>query len=443
MLTSILMAASFISLGQTKARKCFLYSSSIVLALLCPIAMLNYYQNCLGIIVVNGWLVKDRVGRALICLTLWILALCFYFRYDKVTNVWQFASALWLSRVILVMFFSVGYISLFYFFFEIRVIPIIYLILGWGYQPERVQARNYIIIYTVTASLPLLAFIVYSYWVWGRLYFLIPNIMDIRMWSLAILLAFLVKLPVFFFHLWLPKAHSEAPIAGSILLAGVLLKLGGFGLIRSLSWWGFRIRGWIAEAIVVFRLCGGVVTRFVCLRQTDIKALVAYSSVGHISLIIAGIFSGTHVGWVRAAWIIIGHGLCSSGLFALVNDIYLKWGSRSIYLVKGGLRIIPSMSLWWFLLCTANMACPPTLNLVSEISLFCSAVYFHCWIFIPACLIVFLTAAYSLYLYSATQHGNCPISTRRFVKPNADGLTTRAIHWVPLNVLTLGCGRLC
>nr|YP_009353886.1 NADH dehydrogenase subunit 4 [Laternula truncata]AQZ26185.1 NADH dehydrogenase subunit 4 [Laternula truncata] len=432
-----------VSLFLQSAPKCFMVSVMSFLGLICPFSVAHYYQSSLSMVAVSGSLVKDSVGSSLICLTLWVLFLCFYSSMNKVSNISRFSAALLLSGLILVLFFSVGYMSLFYFFFEISVVPMVYIILGWGYQPERVQASNYMLIYTVAASLPLLAFIVHSYWKWGSLYFLLVNMSDMSMWSLAILLAFLVKLPVFFVHLWLPKAHSEAPVAGSMLLAGVLLKLGGFGLMRSLVWWGFSIRGLMPEAIVVFSLCGGVVTSFICLRQTDIKALVAYSSIGHMSLIVAGLMSGTQAGWISSAWIMIAHGLCSSGLFALVNDTYSKWGSRSVYLVKGGLSVMPSMSMWWFLLCTANMACPPTLNLVSEITLFCSAVYFHCWMFIPGCLMIFLTAGYSLFLYAATQHGSLPASVGTFAKPSCDGLSTGMLHWVPLNVLTLGCGSLC
>lgn len=160
----------------------------------------------------------------------------------------------------------------------------------------------------------------------------------------------------------------EAPVAGSIILAGVLLKMGGYGLIRVMPFVtpvASRLNfGWVALSLV-----GGVTIRRLCLRQTDIKSLVAYSSVAHMGLVLIGLMTLTCWGIRGALTIILAHGLCSSGLFALVNVVYERSGSRSLLINRGLLNFIPNMTMWWFLLSACSMAAPPSINLLGEVSL--------------------------------------------------------------------------
>jgi NADH-ubiquinone oxidoreductase chain 4 len=259
----------------------------------------------------------------------------------------------------------------FYIFFESRLIPTLFLILGWGYQPERVQAGIYLLFYTLLASLPLLVGILFIYNSLGSLcLFLLcgGNSLVGGLFYVCMVFAFLVRMPMFMVHLWLPRAHVEAPVAGSMILAGVLLKLGGYGLLRVFPVL-FRFGFGFGVVWVALSLVGGLFVSLFCIRQTDLKSLIAYSSVAHISMVIGGIITLNYWGVCRSFALIVAHGLCSSGLFCLSNISYERFGRRSLLVNRGLINLMPRMAMWWFLLRACNMAAPPSLNLLGEIGL--------------------------------------------------------------------------
>ena len=207
----------------------------------------------------------------------------------------------------------------FYIFFESRLIPTLFLILGWGY----------LLFYSLLVSLRLLVGILFVYNSLGLLcLFLLygNNSLVSSLFYICIIFAFLVRMPMFMVHLWLPKAHVEAPVAGSIILAGVLLKLGGYGLLLVfpvLFKFGFRFSIiWVA-----LRLVGGLFVSLFFMRQTDLKSLISYSSVAHMSMVIGGIMTLSYWGVCRSFALMVAHGLCSSGLFCLSNISY-EWFDR-------------------------------------------------------------------------------------------------------------------
>lgn len=381
----------------------------------------------------------DLLSFTLILLSLWICSLIVLAREKiyKLNNYYQlflFINLILLLRLVLV-FRSLSFF-IFYLFFEIRLIPTLFLIIGWGYQPERVTAGIYLLFYTLLVSLPMIVALFYLYKTFYRLEFYFFKSINNLMLYYCINMVFFVKIPIFFFHLWLPKAHVEAPVAGSMILAGVILKLGGYGLLRTIKLF-LKIGLKLNIYIIVISLVGGLIVSLICLRQSDIKSLIAYSSVAHIGLALRGLLTFNLWGVWGALVIILAHGLCSSGLFCLANISYERVASRSIYLNKGMINLIPRVSLWWFLLCSSNIAAPPSLNLLGEVMLINSLVRYRKYLMILLFFLSFFSAGYSLFLYSYTQHGIIHSGLYSLYQVSYREYLLLFLHWFPLNLIIL------
>nr|UFK32255.1 NADH dehydrogenase subunit 4 [Eurhadina dongwolensis] len=344
--------------------------------------------------------------------------------------------------LILLLVFSSMNMLIMYFFFEFSLIPLLLLIYIWGYQPERLISGLYLFFYTLFASLPFLLIIIYLMMTSMSYYFNmkyhIPYSFLIHMF---LIFAFMVKLPMYMVHFWLPKAHVQAPVSGSMILAGLLLKIGGYGFIRFMLLFELIFFSY-SYIWYTLSMVGCLLVSLVCLTQGDVKCLIAYSSVAHMGMCLMGLLTMSKWGLIGSYLMMISHGLCSSGLFCLANFSYERYLSRSFFLNKGMINLMPSMSFFWFMFCSFNMSCPPSMNFFSEVFIINSMMFYWSNSFLYFIFISFFSACFSYFLYSYIQHG-VSYGVYSYNVGSIREFLLMLVHLVPLILLILGLNFFC
>nr|UGV21540.1 NADH dehydrogenase subunit 4 [Microhyla achatina] len=368
----------------------------------------------------DNYFLIDSLSGPLAILTCWLFPLTILASQSKLSKEplprqrTYIANATFLQLTTLLAF-TTSDLMLFFIFFEASLIPTMIIITRWGAQERRLEAGMYLAFYTMVGAVPLLIFLLNFYNLTGSLNTLtiassMPQI-NLETYSglfwASCNLAFLVKMPMYCLHLWLPKAHVEAPIAGSMVLAGTLLKLGGYGIMRlSITLPENSLPN--TNIFMFISMFGVLATAILCMRQTDLKSLIAMSSVSHMNLVIAATLIHTPWSYAGAMTMMIAHGLTSSALFCLANTMYERTNSRTMILLRGALLIFPLTGLWWLSILLFNMALPPSVNFVGELMIMATLYNWSSPAFIFVALNLILTTAYTLYTLWSTQRGPTP-----------------------------------
>jgi NADH-quinone oxidoreductase subunit M len=354
----------------------------------------------------------DGISLPLILLTTFLMPICILCSWSNITSrVRDFMALFLLLEALIIGVFLALDLLLFYLFFEAVLIPM-YLIIGiWGGK-ERIYAAYKFFLYTLAGSVLFLLAVLYLYFMFGTTD--IPTLMEQApglsltvqqyLW-LAMFISFAVKVPMWPVHTWLPDAHVQAPTAGSVILAGILLKLGGYGFLRfSLPMLPDASHA-LADLVLVLSVIAVIYTSLVALMQEDMKKLIAYSSVAHMGLVTIGIFSFNQQGIEGAMVQMVSHGIVSAALFLCVGVLYDRLHTREIARYGGVTNIMPRFAAVFMLFTMASVGLPATSGFVGEMLVIVGAYQAATWSAIGAATGLVLGASYMLWLYARVMFG--------------------------------------
>jgi len=365
----------------------------------------------------------DGLSLLFFSLSSLLVFLCLIFILND--NSYKYYSILLLIiELFLLIIFSVLDLFIFYMFFEAILIPMFLIIGIWGSRERKIRAVYLFFFYTLCGSILLLIGIFYIYVHVGTcnieyLSYIKLSLNEQKTLWAAFFLSFASKIPMFPLHIWLPEAHVEAPTVGSVLLAGILLKLGVYGFLRySLTLFPFASL-YFSPLIYTFSLIGIISASFCAIRQTDLKRIIAYSSIAHMNLIVLGIFSFNLIALEGSILQSISHGFVSGGLFFMIGILYDRYHSRFLQYYGGIVHFMPLYSSFFLIFTMANIALPGTSSFIGELMLLLGIFKFNTTAGTISCLGVIFCGAYSLWLCNKIIFGSLKnIYTVKFLDLN-------------------------
>jgi proton-translocating NADH-quinone oxidoreductase chain M len=372
------------------------------------------YQGFISIIlphfILNMGFALDPLSLFFVLLTtfLFIIVIMTSFSYNYRLKE-KFLLLFFLELLLINSFLAID-LLVFYLLFESVLIPM-YLLIGiWGSQKNKIFAAYQLFLYTLLGSFFFLIciIIIYNIYGTGNIFFLKSQQMSFELESLLFLLFFVsfsVKIPIFPFHLWLPKAHVEAPTTGSVLLAGVLLKLGSYAFIRFSLFLFPNASLYFAPLVMSLAMISIIFASFSTVRQIDLKRIIAYSSISHMNFLVAGIFSNNLQGISGSLLLQIAHGLSSSALFICIGILYERYHTRNIYYYRGISSVMPLFSLMFFVFNLANLGFPGTVNFVSEFLLVVGIFNYSIIFGLLSLIGIFYSVIYSMVLITRVLYG--------------------------------------
>ena len=366
----------------------------------------------IGTLNLHFYLGLDGISLFFIILTTFLIPICMLISYETINkNIKEYFLLYFLLEFCLIISFSVLDVLVFYVFFESLLIPMFLIIGIWGSRERKTKASYLFFIYTLAGSLFMFIAILHLFITVGTtdyqtLYYSNFAFPYEKLYFLAFFLAFAVKTPMLPFHGWLPEAHVEAPTSGSVLLAGVLLKLGAYGMIRFLIPLFPNASIYFTPYVLVLCLISIIYASLTAIRQTDLKRIIAYASIAHMNFIVLGIFSLTIQGLEGSLIQMISHGLVSSGLFFSIGCLYDRYHTRFIEYYGGLAHTMPLFCTTLFIYILANMALPGSSSFVGEILILTGVFEDNTTTAIFATIGMFLGGVYSLLFYNHLCYGN-------------------------------------